>query len=311
MAAAVTPVWKTFWNKPFYIFRPSQIWTRLKIGLNPTGIKEVTLPWGVRIDVEAGETIGRAILLNGVFDLSISETLWRLLEPGEIAVDAGANIGYMTSILAVRTGARGCVYAFEPNPRVFPRLLKNITTWASLPQMGRIISSTEALSNHSGEMLLHLPISFEVNQGLATLHPAVLQGGTRQSFPVALTTLDENLAQERQIGVLKIDVEGHELAVLQGASTLLKEHRIRDIVFESHLGYPTAVTDLLESHGYHLYQLTRSFWRVELRSPLEIMDPARVDESPNYLATLEPERAEQRMRRKGWTVLGWSCQIKP
>src|SRR5947207_1931804 len=61
--------------------------------------------------------------------------------------------------------------------------------------------------------------------------------------------LDEN------VGVLKIDVEGYEFTGLSGAIELLKNHKIRDIVFDEHLEYPTPVSKMLESLGYTVFNL--------------------------------------------------------
>ena len=54
------------------------------------------------------------------------------------------------------------------------------------------------------------------------------------------------------VGVLKLDVEMHELEALRGADGLLSRKLIRDIVFEEHRAAPTPVTTLLESYGYEI-----------------------------------------------------------
>ena len=104
--------------RPEYLFRPRQIWRRLR---HPWGFHlppraEVTLPWGWPLCIRTHETIGRLIWTFGVFDLPVTEVLWRLTGPGDIAVDAGANIGCMTCVLATRVGPTGRVLSFEPFP---------------------------------------------------------------------------------------------------------------------------------------------------------------------------------------------------
>jgi FkbM family methyltransferase len=66
----------------------------------------------------------------GVYDLPVTETLWRLTELGDLGVDAGANIGYTASVLAVRAGPAGLVVAFEPHPVLRAELAANIARWA-------------------------------------------------------------------------------------------------------------------------------------------------------------------------------------
>src|ERR1051326_7108633 len=79
-------------NKPEYVFRPRQILRRFAIrpkGADDTA--EVLLPWGLPFRIRPQEVLGRAIWNTGVYDLAVSEALWRLTRPGETAVDAGAN----------------------------------------------------------------------------------------------------------------------------------------------------------------------------------------------------------------------------
>jgi hypothetical protein len=122
---------------------------------------------------------------------------------------------------------------------------------------------------------------------------------------VQVARLDQILEPDIEVGVMKIDVEGHEFAVLQGAQSLLAQRRIRDIIFEEHGTYPTPAQVFLQSHGYTLYRLSRSFLRPLL---LPDNDPRRWDEHPvgvlrNYLATLDPDRARKRFTKPGWQVL--------
>ena len=63
-----------------------------------------------------------------MYETEVTESLWRLARVGDLAVDVGANIGYMTSILAVKAGARGKINSFEPHPTIFQRLRLNVKT---------------------------------------------------------------------------------------------------------------------------------------------------------------------------------------
>jgi hypothetical protein len=119
---------------------------------------------------------------------------------------------------------------------------------------------------------------------------------------VPLERLDDRLPDGNRAGLVKIDVEGHELSVLRGARRALAQRRIRDVVFEENETLPTPVTRLLESAGYTIFGLDQRFFGPRLVSP----DAPRARplwEAPTFLATLDPERAQNRMRRRGWTVL--------
>src|SRR5664280_1535030 len=79
--------------QPYYLLRPSHLVRRVAMlgRAEPKAI--VRLPWGLDIAVDPGEDIGRLIVTNGLFDLTVSEAIARLLQPGETGVDVGANIG--------------------------------------------------------------------------------------------------------------------------------------------------------------------------------------------------------------------------
>src|SRR5262249_15069120 len=134
-------------NKPEYFFRPSQLLRRLhQVVRSIGGSHEVNFPWGAHISIDPREEIGRAILRKGLYDLIVSETLWRLVEPGDLAVDVGANIGAMTSLMARRCGPNGMVASFEPHPRNFRALERNAARWRS-HEMAALILHQMALSS--------------------------------------------------------------------------------------------------------------------------------------------------------------------
>ena len=70
--------------------------------------------------------MGRDIWKTGVHEVGITEVIWRLLNPGAIAVDGGAHIGYFTTLMATRTERKGQVFAFEPHPDLFRVLEHNV-----------------------------------------------------------------------------------------------------------------------------------------------------------------------------------------
>jgi hypothetical protein len=103
------------------------------------------------------------------------------------------------------------------------------------------------------------------------------------------------------VGLLKVDVEGHEAAVFSGAQNLLAQKLIRDIVFEEHQPYPAPSHKLLLDHGYRIFRLTRSTWRPLL---LPADAPNRQPYLPsNFVATADPSRAMSRFREPGWYAL--------
>lgn len=287
---------------PHYVFRPTQAVRRLgrRLRRPSTGALTVTLPWGAPIRCRAQDVIGLSLQQLGVFELGVSEALWRLTDPGELAVDVGANIGQITAILAHRVGARGRVMAFEPNAQVCADLQHNVAVWRM--RGARIEVHAVALSDREGEEFLILPAFYEWNQGTAFIGPGPGAGSGDEQMKVTLSILDRFLAGGERAGVLKLDVDGHEAAVLRGALQVLAEHRVRDVVYESHAGYPDESSAVLEDAGYQVYAVGSGFWGPRCR-PAHLGPIAAPWDSPSYLATLEPQRAMDRLQPRGWSVL--------
>src|SRR5215471_13971392 len=118
--------------KPCYLFAPTVLIRRIGTWMYPERPQRrfVRLPCGPSLEVNPDDVIGRELLHQNIFDIAVSEAAWRLLVPGDRAVDVGANIGYMTSLFAARTGPTGEVISFEPHPDVFAKLRRNVDGFA-------------------------------------------------------------------------------------------------------------------------------------------------------------------------------------
>jgi FkbM family methyltransferase len=289
-----------FLNKPEYFFRPTQLLRRLTY--QPRDRAVVRLPNSLEIRLNTKEIIGRSLATQGVYDLIVSEAITRLLDPGELAVDVGANVGYMTAIMAGRVGPTGRVISYEPHPVIHQILAANVERWKAVAPITVI---QRAVSERAGRMNLHIPEAFDGNCGVASLEDI---GGDVQQ--VETQRLDDSFDSNSVIAFLKIDVEGHELAVLEGARGLLKSKRIRDIVFEDHSGYPSPVSNLLESHGYSVLRLSRSFSKPLLLNGADSSRP--LPYLPlNYLATRDENRAARLFQDSGWKSLQGSAASVP
>ena len=287
-------------NKPYYFLRPRQAVRRVRRlrGAPPVGLTRAPVAWGAELEVLPTDAVGASIWRAGVFELAVSEAIARLLDPGDLAIDAGANIGYMTCLMASKVGDKGRVIAYEPHPDLHAILRANAARAAG-PCDVTLVQA--ALSDRSGEGQLVLGSQFERNMGTASLaaQDTDAAGG---AVTVAVERLDDRLPHGTRAGVVKIDVEGHELSVLRGARTAVAQRRIRDIVFEENAKLPTPVTRLLEAAGYVIFGLDQRFFGPRLVDPRE--PRARpLWEAPTYLATLDVERARRRMRPRGWRVL--------
>lgn len=273
------------------------MWRRLqRIGHPLPALADVELPWGATVKVHTGENIGSEIYHFGIFDKIVPETICRLLSPGELAIEVGANIGQNCSLMAARTGRRGRVLAFEPHPEIFHELRANHERWPHA-RFASVQLERVALGKTSGQTTLAMTDEFATNRGSASLQDGPINGA---GFTVEVRRLDEYLDKET-VGVCKIDVEGHELAVLEGAEQALHGHRIRDVVFEDFNSKPSPVTEILRGQGYKIFELHYSWLKPRL-VPMESGTPAK-GFSFNYLATLDVPRAQACFRSPGWRCL--------
>jgi FkbM family methyltransferase len=293
--------------QPEYLWRPRQIFERIRYR-ERDGVLAFPLPGGFTIQARSTETIGRCIATQGVYDLPVSETIFRLSEPGDISLDVGANIGYMSLILAQKVGPAGLVVSFEPNPVLHGLIERNLQVWAK-SSLAPIRLEKCALSFRDGQATLAIPAGFDANQGIASLdaagsdvtHSDVTHlDATGTEFTVAVRRLD--CFGFDRIGVMKIDVEGHEAHVFEGARQLLERHAIRDIVFEEQDVFPAASHNILAKCGYRIFRLSRSMFGPLLLTPES--PPRHRNQPSNFLATVDPVRARKRLAKRRWDVLG-------
>jgi FkbM family methyltransferase len=147
------------------------------------------------------------------------------LPRGGVFVDVGANVGNFSLLAARRVGASGLVAAFEPNPETYARLLDHI----AINHANGLVSFHAAVGAAPGSVDL---VCTE-NSGLSHLGSGRVN--ERAARRVAQTTLDDSLPpllRGRSIDLMKIDVEGAELGVLQGAEQLLLAGRIERLHVE-------------------------------------------------------------------------------
>ena len=290
-------------QKPEYVYRPRQVFIKIHRTVRPTRntFEDVTLPWGARLRICPGEHIGSRIWHRGVFDVATLEAIARLVDPGDTTLDIGANIGQMTTLMSQRAGRNGRVLAFDPHPAVFTVLSENAERLKRDPVNGAVLLHNIALSDSEGEALLDAGDGWARNHGLAKLADEHAAGA--HLLTVKVSTLDRMVPAGEKVGLCKLDVEGHEIKVLNGAANLLKERRIRDILFEDLGPYPSAVQEHLAAAGFTLFALIEKINRPLLDANWRKPSFDGDLEGADFLATIDPERALKRFQPSGWTVL--------
>lgn len=192
---------------------------------------------GLRYVLRPGENARAYLEHGGNYEVAETRFCERYLEPGMTAVDVGAHIGVYTLLFARLVGSNGRVYAFEPAPANHRRLLENL----ALNAAENVVVEEAALFRESGRVTLNLfpeelgawhslgrPSHADPSKSYATIEPS-------SSVEVAALTLDEYVARQaiERIDLLKVDVEGAEVDVLEGARATLASRRVGAVLFEA------------------------------------------------------------------------------
>jgi FkbM family methyltransferase len=176
----------------------------------------------------------------------------RFVGSGAVTVDVGASWGLFSYHLARRVGSTGTVLSYEPHPMnrvVLEKLAKKRPCVQFRPA---------AVSDEAGSAEMRVPVfgGRHVTAQSSIAHGFDGQQGVRvDTVSVPTVRLDDELA-DTPIDFIKIDVEGHEIAVLHGASKVLRKYLPPMLIEieQRHLDHP--ITDVfaeIEELGYSLY----------------------------------------------------------
>ena len=173
---------------------------------------------------------------GGNYELAETRYCERVLRPGDVAVDVGANIGLYTLLFSQLVGPRGQVHAFEPAPANARRLRVNLL----LNDVANVSVEEAAVYSRDGSVTLNLfddRLGSWHTLGRPELPDPFRPGHTLApagAIEVPAVTLDDYAARHglEQIALLKVDVEGAEPDVLAGAAGLLEQKAVGAILFE-------------------------------------------------------------------------------
>lgn len=192
-----------------------------------------------------GTNVGYAL---GTTEPELQQILPEILEPGYVVYDLGANVGFFTVLAARLVGDKGRVYAFEPLPANLEGLRHNL----ALNNLRHVEVIASAVSDVSGMTDLDV-YDHGVMAKIATSDSVDFQGGRAiaNTIPVSVVTLDEQVRDGmRPPDVIKIDIEGAEVAALRGARHTLAAHR--PVLICSLHATNDAILALAEELGYEL-----------------------------------------------------------
>lgn len=184
----------------------------------------------------------------------VTTKLLKIIRPGDLCWDIGANIGFYTCLLASQVEEAGAVVAFEPAVRTCGYLHQNV----SLNQFKNVTVVNKGLGDITEQRYLYYSEA-SLTEGTASLK---YTKGRAASECVTLDTID-NLIQELPIpDFIKIDVEGYQLEVLRGGEHCLKTHapllmaELKDVGETNRENY-NEIERYITNLGYSFYEVDK------------------------------------------------------
>jgi FkbM family methyltransferase len=236
------------------------------------------------------------IVSSGWEDLT-TQMYKEVIREGDVVLDLGANIGYYTLLAARLTGPKGRVYAFEPEPLNYGLLLKNV----ELNGYDNVVARQQAVSDKVGRVRFFLDGE---NTGAHTMYQ---HEGGHNFIEVESVTLDDFFKdRDNRVDVVKMDIEGAEMAALAGMERVIRDNAGIKIFMEFYFpgikrsgSSPEAfVRRLLEDYHFSVLAIgeyTRDKKYLKINSADELMRLCDNKKTANLFL----EKKGERSRREG------------
>lgn len=195
------------------------------------------------------------LLLDGYWEMWLTELLADLVKPGMKVVDVGANLGYFSLLMADLVGSKGQVHAFEPNTDLARRMTQSL----AINGFGSIATVHEqALADIEADVLLVVPADEPKNAHLLPADHPVSADKATESRLLRTRRLD-SYSELLDADIIKIDADTSEQAIWHGMAGILQSNRPLTIVLEfARVRYadPGAFIDQILSDGFRLAEIT-------------------------------------------------------
>jgi FkbM family methyltransferase len=209
---------------------------------------------------QPGVPIGWYVTFFGTYEPALRTVCKAILQPGAVALDIGANVGWHTLLMARLVGAGGHVLAVEANPSVRDRLQRNL----DLNRFRQVEVVPCAIADSEGTFEFHGPAADDPDSGNG--HLVGPNGPVRaETMRVEARRLDAIAAHLDRIDLIKIDIEGFEWPALRGGAKSIATFRPH-IIFEYNAEYagrgggsPGVLQQFFDLHDYRLFALEREW----------------------------------------------------
>lgn len=224
---------------------------------------------GRKLYVGLSDWSGDGIFFLGRYESFCTEIMSRHIKKGDICLDVGANIGWFTTLFAKLCGSGGEVHAFEPVPKTFADLQRNV---ALNKTEAKVFLNNFGLGDVEKKFEMHLfP---DLPSGHASL--AAKPDHKSKTVPVMIKTLDAYLAERNigQVDFIKVDVEGAERMFLRGGKSIFQQKTPPVLFMEMALGNtkefgykPDEIISFIKETGDYVFfaldEIKRELKRIE------------------------------------------------
>jgi FkbM family methyltransferase len=206
--------------------------------------------------------IGWHVAFFGTYEPELREIFRAVLPKGGVAIDIGANVGWHTLLMAHLVGDKGRVLAAEANPSVRGRLETNLC----LNRFGQVEVMPYAIADSERTVEFYGPGAEDADSGNGhvVMDGAIRQHGTIRVEARRLDTI-VSAAKIERLDLIKIDVEGFEWPVLQGAQESIAKFRPH-VIFEYDAAYatrgeatPQIFAEYFRKHHYRLFRIGQTW----------------------------------------------------
>jgi FkbM family methyltransferase len=209
------------------------------------------IPAGAAVPILQGHLRGRRWIVGsathgcwlGSYEFETQGAFARIVRPGDVVYDLGANVGFYSLLGARLAGEMGAVYSFEPLPRNLEFLRKHV----AMNGLRNCAVIEAAVADFDGEM------KFESSEAPATAH--LSERGDVAVRVVRLDSLVES-GEIRPPSVMKIDVECSEMKLLLGAAKTIEKYRPRILLATHDRELHGECVGFLEERGYRIEMLS-------------------------------------------------------
>lgn len=223
-------------------------------------------------------------LQEGRYERFTVKLFQQVLAPGMVVLDIGAHIGLYSLLAAQQVGPEGRVYAFEPDPRTFPYLVRNIEQNGL---SGIIVPVEIAISDQKGILRLNLD---KVTSGDTSLFR---RNTTGRIIGVQSVRLDDFLPDQTRVDIVKLDIEGGEVRALEGMEHILTRNNNIKIFAECNPSMlqsaGSSVKELLQklsSQGFEVRVINDEVERLETAELEKILRMASDAKTPTWAINL-------------------------